>query len=62
MGSEVRTFNLTAQPSGYNEITWDGKNENGNMVTSGVYIYRIKFNAVGSMQPIVKSAKMILTK
>jgi len=62
MGSEIRTFNLTAQPSGYDEITWDGKNENGNPVSSGIYIYRIKFNEVGSMQFIVKSAKLILTK
>ena len=37
-------FGLTADadyPAGYTELTWSGINKNGNLVSSGVYFYRI---------------------
>jgi hypothetical protein len=30
--------------SGYNEVTWDGTDSNGDPVSSGVYFYRLKAN------------------
>lgn len=59
---EVKTFNFVTQPVGYNEITWDGSNQNGELVSSGVYIYRLKFKAVGSIHAVEKTAKLVLTK
>jgi len=62
MGREIKVFSISSQPAGYNEITWDGSSANGELVSSGVYIYRLKFKATGSMQAIEKTAKLILTK
>jgi|GEM_PF-6155138 len=42
LGRKVKTLvdeNLTA---GFKQVVWDGKNENGDNVASGIYFYRIK--------------------
>jgi hypothetical protein len=60
-GSLVRTMNLGYKPAGFYEgkeraVYWDGKNEVGEKVSSGIYFYTIqagKFNA---------TKKMIVTK
>lgn len=62
LGREVKSFNINSQPAGFNEITWDGRNEYGESVSSGIYIYSIKFRATGSSRIIEKSAKLVLTK
>lgn len=56
LGRKVKSLvneNLTA---GYKQITWDGKNESGDEVASGVYFYRIK---TGDFQT---TKKMVLLK
>lgn len=40
-GQRVRSYKFDQTAKGYHEITWDGKNENGNPVSSGIYLYRI---------------------
>ncbi|MCX6152246.1 MAG: T9SS type A sorting domain-containing protein [Ignavibacteriales bacterium] len=62
MGREVKTFMFSAQPAGYNEIVWDGTNEFGQQVSSGVYIYSIKFKGINELITTEKSAKLILAK
>jgi hypothetical protein len=42
LGKTVRTLVDAKQAPGYKHVTWDGKNDNGERVTSGVYIYRIE--------------------
>ncbi|MGD0339304.1 MAG: FlgD immunoglobulin-like domain containing protein [Bacteroidota bacterium] len=52
LGREVRTLTDDEYPAGYNELTWDGRNEIGTAVSSGVYFYRIstpKWNSVKKM-------------
>ncbi|MGD0339744.1 MAG: FlgD immunoglobulin-like domain containing protein [Bacteroidota bacterium] len=52
LGREVRTLTDDEYPAGYIELTWDGRNEIGTMVSSGVYFYRIstlKWNSVKKM-------------
>ncbi len=52
LGREVRILTDDEYPAGYNELTWDGRNEIGTMVSSGVYFYRIstpKWNSVKKM-------------
>ncbi len=52
LGREVRTLTDDEYPSGYIELTWDGRSETGTMVSSGVYFYRIstsKWNSVKKM-------------
>lgn len=41
LGREVKTIVNREQQSGYYEATWDGKDEIGNAVSSGVYFCRI---------------------
>jgi hypothetical protein len=40
-GALVRTLVDGARPAGGNLVTWDGKNDSGQTVSSGVYFYRL---------------------
>jgi photosystem II stability/assembly factor-like uncharacterized protein len=42
LGEEVRKFHLEHDRSGEYEIRWDGKNQKGGEVSSGVYFYRLE--------------------
>ena len=41
LGRKVSIFNLGHQSGGYNTITWDGKDNSGKEVGSGIYFYRL---------------------
>jgi Spy/CpxP family protein refolding chaperone len=41
-GQLIRTFDQGYQSAGSYSIRWDGRNENGDMTASGVYLYRIE--------------------
>ncbi len=41
-GQEVRTLVNARQPAGVNSVVWDGKDESGKEVSSGIYIYRLQ--------------------
>jgi hypothetical protein len=56
LGQEVRTLVNTRQEAGYKSVVWDGLNNYGARVASGVYIYRIQAGE------FVQSRKMILMK
>ncbi|GBD92266.1 flagellar basal body rod modification protein [bacterium BMS3Abin04] len=56
LGREVKTLVNKEQNAGAYNLTWDGTNNNGNLVTSGMYIYQIHANN------FIKSSKMILMK
>lgn len=56
LGQEVRTLVSGKQSSGVYNVKWDGKNNLGNPVSSGVYVYRIE--AAG----FVSSRKMMFLK
>ncbi|OGU27849.1 MAG: hypothetical protein A2057_07450 [Ignavibacteria bacterium GWA2_35_9] len=69
MGREVKTFNISSQPSGYQNIVWDGKNENGSSVASGVYIYKLQIKSLENLpdgkagnEIFVKAAKLMMLK
>jgi flagellar hook assembly protein FlgD len=40
LGREVRTLVSTEQKAGFHLVIWDGKNNQGNDVSGGAYIYR----------------------
>jgi hypothetical protein len=42
LGREVKTYSLKQQGTGKHGITWDGKNNLGMKVSSGVYLYKVK--------------------
>jgi hypothetical protein len=41
-GRLVRSFDLTNHQSPFNQIIWDGKNDNGKRVPAGVYLYQVE--------------------
>jgi photosystem II stability/assembly factor-like uncharacterized protein len=60
-GEMIRMFDLNPQRAGYYTIIWDGKNDNGIVVSSGVYYCNLKtFSKYGNNSS--SSLKMILIK
>ncbi|MCK9409535.1 MAG: T9SS type A sorting domain-containing protein, partial [Bacteroidetes bacterium] len=56
LGREVRSLINTDMSTGFHQVVWDGKNNKGTSVASGIYIYRIE---AGSF---ITSKKMMLLK
>ncbi len=56
LGRELVTLVNQKMIAGNYSATWDGKNENGAAVSSGIYLYRIEAG------PFVKTHKMILIR
>ena len=46
-GRHVKTLVRGFQESGHHNISWDGRNDRGNFVPTGVYCYRLEFRGVG---------------
>jgi hypothetical protein len=55
-GRLVATLVDDIRPAGFNEIPWDGRDAAGNLVASGIYVYRLKAGKT------VLTRKMILLK
>jgi hypothetical protein len=55
-GHVVRTLVNGAVAAGDHEVTWDGRDDAGNPVASGVYLYRLRAG------PIVETRRMVLLK
>ncbi|HEX9916422.1 MAG TPA: T9SS type A sorting domain-containing protein [candidate division Zixibacteria bacterium] len=56
LGQEVKTLVNEQQTVGRKKVIWDGKNQNGETVSSGIYFYRIQ------AEGFVQSKKMLLLK
>jgi len=56
LGREVKTLLTGEQPAGMHTIEWDGRNNYGTQVSSGVYIYRLNAGKY------VQSKKMLMLK
>jgi len=57
LGEKVRTLlNGTVMSASFHNVSWDGKNDNGSSVTSGMYLYRI------TSDKNVQTMKMMLMK
>ncbi len=61
LGRPVRDLVNERQKPGYYEVQWDGTNDAGEPVSSGVYLYRLIVNQA-SGKHIVKTQKMMLLK
>ncbi len=56
LGQKVRTLVDKVQKPGRYEVVWDGKDERGNDLGSGVYVYKLK------TKDFVQSKKMLLVR
>lgn len=56
LGNEVKTLVNEEKPSGTYEVIWNGKNDSGNNVSSGIYFVRIQANQQ------FKNLKLLLLK
>lgn len=56
LGREIKTLVSEEQPSGSYTVSWDGRDESGNIVPSGIYLYSLKAGIY------IESKKMILMK
>ncbi len=57
LGERVRTLTSQSYAAGTHQLTWDGKNNNGSEVSSGIYFYRLHAN-----KQFVDMKKMVLLK
>lgn len=63
LGNEVKSFHFSSQPAGFQSITWNGTDSNGEPVSSGIYIYVIRGTTLeGRNEIFEKAAKLIFQK
>ena len=55
-GKRIRSYERNAQQAGRQHFEWDGKNTNGEVVSSGIYLYTLKFNEQ------IRSGSMVFLK
>lgn len=55
---EVRKLVDEVKTGGHHRLVWDGKDRLGNVVASGVYLYRVMFTAKESAEIFTRSGKM----
>lgn len=60
MGQTIRSLVNENKPAGSYRIQWDGKDDNGKAVASGVYFYQIK--AIGNSKTFSQKMKMMLVR
>jgi hypothetical protein len=56
LGRHVRTLVKGVVPAGDQEVVWDGRDDSGNLVSSGVYFYQLRAGNV------VETQRMVLLK
>jgi hypothetical protein len=63
LGQEVSTLVNDVQSASYYRVTWNGRDQSGMQVSSGVYFFRMVAEPVnGDAQPFVQVRKMLLMK
>jgi photosystem II stability/assembly factor-like uncharacterized protein len=62
LGQEVATLVDESKQAGYHEMHWNGRNQYGSQVATGVYFYRIEAKPVDGGTPFTSLKKMVLIK
>ena len=62
LGQEVATLLNGEQPAGYHSVAWDGRNNRGEAIGSGLYFYRIEAKPNDGGTTFVEVKKMMMIK
>ena len=62
LGKRVRTLLSNSQDGGYKSVIWDGRDESGRSVASGMYLYRISARSLESNGKFSQTHKMVLLR
>ncbi|MBC8346451.1 MAG: S8 family serine peptidase [Candidatus Marinimicrobia bacterium] len=62
LGSEIFGWSNNREDAGYKRITWNGKDQKGNSVPAGIYIYKLTAKSHESGQVFTENRKMVLLK
>jgi hypothetical protein len=62
LGQEVRHLVEKQQAAGYHDVTWNGRDQNGKPVPSGVYHYRLQVGDPASGASFVATKRMLMAK
>jgi flagellar hook assembly protein FlgD len=61
-GKKIRTLDKNQCGKGYNQIYWDGKDEDGDELANNTYFYKITADQAGSSKRTEKIGKFIILK
>ncbi|MEK7670723.1 MAG: FlgD immunoglobulin-like domain containing protein, partial [Bacteroidota bacterium] len=62
LGQRVAELTNEVQSAGFYNAVWNGHNQAGSQVATGVYFYRIEATPVGGDAPFISFKKMLLVK
>ncbi len=62
LGKEIRTLISDKKSAGYYDVNWNGRDNRGNKVASGTYIYQMIAKNEKTGKEFVESKKMVLLK
>ncbi len=62
IGRMIKSFITNSQLSGNHKVVWNGTNNNGVKVSTGIYIYRFEATSLETNEHFVKSEKLMLVK
>ena len=62
LGQKVRTLVMEYQRAGVKTVSWDGKNEKGKDLSSGIYFYQLSAGSIGKVGEITQTKRMVLLK
>jgi len=52
-GNHIKTLLDSPQVRGYKTLTWNGKNENGELIPAGVYFYSVSSGNITDSRKII---------
>lgn len=62
MGRKISSLVQEPKQAGYYTAKWEGRDNSGKQVATGVYLYRFNAIPASGKQPFAKSGKLLLTK
>jgi flagellar hook assembly protein FlgD len=61
-GRKVRSLVDESRSAGYHNVVWNGRDQNGSQVSSGVYLYRFTATPISGGKAFTQSGKLALMK